>query len=48
LNKAVGFKRFISNVLLTDIEGRAKAKELEQQHVDTYEKKHGRKPKGNV
>lgn len=47
LNKAVGFKRFISKVLLTYIEGRAKAKDLEQQYIDNYEKKYGKKPKGN-
>lgn len=48
LNKAVGFKRFISQILLSEIEGRIKAKDLEQQHIDAYEKKHNRKPKGNV
>ncbi|MCU0393921.1 MAG: hypothetical protein MUE81_22655 [Thermoflexibacter sp.] len=48
LNKAVGFKRFISKILMTEIEGRVKAKELEQQHIDNYEKKHGKKPRGNI
>ncbi len=48
LNRAVGFLRFEAKVLLKEIEGRVKAKEIEQERIDKYEKKHGRKPKGNL
>ena len=47
LNNAVGWLRFIASILLTKIPGRAKAKELEDAHIDQYFDKHGRNPRGN-
>lgn len=39
--------RFFARILITGIPGRAKAKKLENEHIDAYEVKHGRKPRGN-
>ncbi|MDX2068110.1 MAG: hypothetical protein SFV55_06765 [Haliscomenobacter sp.] len=39
--------RFFARVLITGIPGRAKAKQLEKEHIDAYEVKYGRKPRGN-
>ncbi len=47
-NKVVGFVRFFANVLLIGIPGRIKAKEIEDEYIRDYEKKNGRKPRGNV
>lgn len=47
LNRAVGFARFSGEVLLKNIPGRARAKELEDEHIDRYFDEHGRKPRGN-
>ncbi|MFN0034564.1 MAG: hypothetical protein ACKVUS_05810 [Saprospiraceae bacterium] len=47
LNRAVGLLRFVGNVLLKNISGRARAKELEDEYIDRYFDEHGRKPRGN-
>ena len=47
LNRAVGLPRFVGIVLLKNIAGRAKAKEMEDAYIDRYFDEHGRKPKGN-
>jgi hypothetical protein len=47
LNRAVGFSRFIGNILLKNIPGRTKAKELEDEFIDRYFDEHERKPRGN-
>ncbi len=47
LNRAVGFERFAGKVLLKNIPGRAKAKEKEDEFIDSYAVEHGRKPRGN-
>jgi hypothetical protein len=47
LNRAVGLRRFVGNVLLKNIPGRARAKEMEDEYIDRYFDEHGRKPKGN-
>ena len=47
LNRAVGFARFSGEVLSKNIAGRAKAKELEDEHIDRYFEEQGRKPRGN-
>lgn len=47
LNRAVGLPRFVGNVLLKNIPGRTRAKEMEDDYIDRYFDEHGRKPKGN-
>lgn len=47
-NRVVGWARFFAKVLLTKINGRAKADNIEDEHVEAYEKKHGHKPPGNL
>ena len=39
--------RFIVNILLVGIPGRKRAKEIEQEYIDKYERKFGKKPRGN-
>ncbi|MBK8653251.1 MAG: hypothetical protein IPN20_05015 [Haliscomenobacter sp.] len=39
--------RFLGRILLRNIPGRAKALELEEEHIKAYEKKHGHRPPGN-
>jgi URI fold toxin 2 len=46
-NRLVGFFRFVARVLLTGIPGRKRAEEIEDEHVDAYEAKNGRRPRGN-
>ena len=48
LNRAVGWLRYIAKILINGISGRIKARELENEYVDAYEKKHGRRPRGNA
>lgn len=47
LNKAVGWLRFVAEVLLFNIEGRERALEEEQKAVEEYFRKHGHYPRGN-
>lgn len=48
LNRAVGWLRFFAKVLIQAINGKEKAREIEDDHVDDYREKHGRNPRGNV
>jgi URI fold toxin 2 len=48
LNRAVGWFRFSGEVLIRDIDGRAKAIEIEDAYINAYKKKHGRNPRGNL
>ena len=48
LNRAVGWVRYIAKILIRGIPGKVKAREIEDQHVDTYREKHGRNPRGNA
>lgn len=47
LNKAVGWFRYIGEVLLIGIKGRKKAEEIEDEYISNYEKENGSKPRGN-
>ena len=47
LNLVVNEERFEGEVLITNIKGRKKAKELENLYIDTYRSKNGRNPRGN-
>jgi hypothetical protein len=47
-NRLVGMIRFFSSVLITGIAGRKRAEEIENEYIDTYYQKNGRKPPGNL
>lgn len=46
-NLFVGWIRFFARVLVKNISGRKKAKQIEKEYVNDYGQKHGRKPRGN-
>lgn len=46
-NTVVNWTRFFARVLLSGIPGRKKARELEDQFIEDYTKKHGKRPRGN-
>lgn len=48
MNLAVGWLRYIARILLTNILGRLKAKEIEDEHMDAFEQEKGRLPRGNL
>ena len=48
LNRAMGLLRFVGNVLLKNIAGRAKAKEIENEYIDQYFEQNNRRPRGNL
>jgi URI fold toxin 2 len=48
LNRAVGWFRFSGEVLIRNIDGRPKARIIEDAYINAYKKKHGRNPRGNV
>ena len=48
LNRAVGWLRYFAEILIRGITGKAKARQIEDDHVDAYREKHGRNPRGNV
>lgn len=48
MNLAVGWLRYIARILLINIFGRLKAKEIEDEHMDAFEQEKGRPPRGNL
>ena len=47
-NVLVGWTRFFAKIILRGIKGRKRAEEIENDHIEAYRKKHGRKPRGNL
>ena len=47
-NVVVGFVRFFAKILIIGIKGRPKARKIEDECIAAYEKKYGRKPRGNL
>jgi len=47
LNLAVGWIRFFARILKVNIPGRKRAKHMEDEQIDEYERKNGRRPRGN-
>lgn len=45
-NTVVGWMWFFARILLTDIPGRKRAREIEDAYIDKYRKKHGPPPPG--
>jgi len=48
LNRAVGWIRYIAEIVLRGIIGKAKARQVEDDCIDAYREKHGQNPRGNV
>jgi len=48
LNLGANWIRYFARIILKNIQGRRKAKEIEQQHILDYENKKGHKPRGNL
>jgi len=46
-NTIVGWMRFFARILLTDIPGGKRAREIEDEYIDMYRKNHARPPGGN-
>ncbi len=46
-NLYAGWDRYFARILLTGIEDRERALEIEDEHIKAFRKKHGRKPRGN-
>jgi hypothetical protein len=46
-NAVANCVRFFARILVTGIQGRGKARQLEDEYIADYEAKHGRKPRGN-
>ncbi|MCI5084166.1 MAG: hypothetical protein MRY78_20870 [Saprospiraceae bacterium] len=46
-NRVVGWARFFAKIILTEIAGRAKAEAIENEYINEFERKNGRKPPGN-
>lgn len=47
LNRIFEWARFFGRILIFDIPGKKEARRLEKEHIQEYERIHGRKPKGN-
>jgi hypothetical protein len=47
-NRIAGWSRFYAEILHYDIEGRLKARQIEQQLIRDYKTLHGRRPIGNL
>ncbi len=48
LNLAAGWLRYIARIILTGILNRLLAKTIEDEHMDAFEEKRGRLPRGNL
>lgn len=48
LNLGANWIRYFARIILKNIQGRRKAKEIEQQHIQNYEDKKVHKPRGNL
>ncbi len=48
LNLAVNWIRYVAKIILFDIPGKKRAKEIENGYIQKYKKKNGKKPRGNL
>ena len=46
-NRVAGWKRFAGRILIYPIQGRPKARQLEDEAILKFQQKHGRFPRGN-
>jgi hypothetical protein len=47
LNLAVGWIRYVGWIILKGLRGRKAAKDAENEHINEYQKQHGKRPRGN-
>ena len=47
LNLSAAWVRYTGRIILAGIVGRALAKRIEEEHIETYLKEHGKRPRGN-
>jgi hypothetical protein len=48
MNLVAGWKRFTAHILIYNIPNRIQARDIEDQHINTFKDKFGQKPKGNL
>ena len=48
MNLIVGWIRFVGKILVFNIDGRKKARDLEDDYIDDYYEQNGRNPRGNI
>jgi URI fold toxin 2 len=48
LNSAVDWERFYGKILVVNIDGKIKARVLEDEYINAYEIEFGQKPRGNM
>ncbi len=48
LNLAVGWIRYFAKIILFDIPGKRRAREIENEYIERYSKENGMKPRGNL
>ncbi|HRI61896.1 MAG TPA: hypothetical protein PK228_19290 [Saprospiraceae bacterium] len=48
LNRAVGWARYAAEILILDIPGRTRARQIEDEYINAYYEKYGRNPRGNA
>ena len=46
-NLIAGWARFFAEIILQNIPGRRKARQIEDKYIEQYRQKHGHKPRGN-
>ena len=46
-NTIVGWIRFFGEILITNIQGRKRAEEVENEYIEVYKKENRRKPRAN-
>ena len=47
MNLAADWIRYFAQILIRNIPGRKKAREIERKHINDYQGKYGKKPRGN-
>lgn len=47
-NRCDEWLRFFARILIYDIPSKKAARRLEREHIENYEKEHGRKPRGGM
>lgn len=47
-NAVVGRERFYAEIILTGIKGRKNAEKIENEYIEAFVKKYGRKPRANL
>lgn len=47
LNRIDRWLRFFARILIRDIPGKKAARQMEREHIQEYERRHGQRPRGN-